>query len=82
MTHGAYGYGNNNPVKYSDPTGLCASDGNGREKRASLRKASEVSVVDCPPKNVVRSPGAAVGREPSRFRTANAGPAKAERPRR
>ena len=29
MTHEAYGYGNNNPISFSDPTGLCSTVVNG-----------------------------------------------------
>jgi uncharacterized protein RhaS with RHS repeats len=40
MTHDAYGYGNNNPVKYSGPTGLCAADSNGAREACIAAKGS------------------------------------------
>ena len=30
ITRDAYGYGNNNPIAYSDPSGLCATVVNGQ----------------------------------------------------
>jgi RHS repeat-associated protein len=33
ITYDAYGYGNNSPISYSDPTGLCAPDNGGDRQR-------------------------------------------------
>jgi RHS repeat-associated protein len=46
VTQQPYAYGNNNPIRYSDPTGLCAADtGNAREACSAARSNARGGAV-------------------------------------